>query len=330
MGEESAAKKRPLGSTVANATTGSNSNSATSSIQLLLHCVDGCVPYLNPSQLEQHFPPSKTTDLWLGLAVRDSCVAPIYGGVVEKMGRKKKSNNTKNNTKQQQPQSKQSAAEHDNNNNDSTPKTINKVRGYTFGAAAPDPWLLPYTRLTVPSFDLRESNGKTSKNTDNAVHVWTPHGKQKITPDLYAVAALKGLQSHHTVSLFDDVSDEEFSKKRKEKAVIRSHQWFNHLVSKQPSFATATSQDRKPEAKNDDNVANDGDDDDSSSSFVVFVFILVLEVALDLILLLVLIFDNKPAASICPTNTTLPCGYKNLVWAKIIGNHTAIASNKNA
>jgi len=80
-----------------------------------------------------------------------------------------------------------------------------------------------------------------------------------------------------------------------------------------------------------DGDGGDGDDDDdSSSSFVVFVFILVLEVALDLILLLVLIFDNKPAASICPTITTLPCGYKNLVWAKIIGNHTAIASNKNA
>ena len=59
-----------------------DSTSTRSRIQLLLHCVDGCVPYLNPNQLEKHFPPSKS-NLWLGIAVGDSCVAPIIATPAE-------------------------------------------------------------------------------------------------------------------------------------------------------------------------------------------------------------------------------------------------------
>lgn len=194
-------------------------------IQLLVHCVDGCFPYLNPTQLEQHFPPSKT-DLWLGLAVRDACVVPVF----------------------QAPKVKQQTA----SESEPPPTTpvFNKVRGYTFVANRPDPWLLPYTRLTVPSFDLRatedegtkSNNNNVSKNTNTAIHVWTPHGRQKLTPDLYATAALDGLKSHHTVSLYDDVEGDEFSRKRKEKANLRNHTWFQHLESKHES---STSQEHE-------------------------------------------------------------------------------------
>jgi hypothetical protein len=226
MGEPEPDKKRSFEQQTA--TTGSK-------IQLLLHCVDGCVPYLNPHQLEQHFPPSET-DLWLGLAVRDSCVTPIFNSssISDKTDGEEKKSKRKNKKKKQQ----------------SDDSTKSKVRGYTFAATRPDPWLLPYTRLTVPSFDLRyidqiydkgaknttkgnNSHGNTSKNTNNSVHVWTPHGRQKLTADLYATASLEGLQSQHTVSLFDDVDEKGFSIKRKHKAETRNQQWFQQLSSRQ-------------------------------------------------------------------------------------------------
>lgn len=196
-------------------------------IQLLLHCVDGCVPYLNPHQLEQHFPPSET-DLWLGLAVRDSCVAPIFD-------RSSTSEKTKGGGNARIVKQKQSDS------------TKNKVRGYTFVATSPDPWLLPYTRMTVPSFGLRKidktknsskasSCGNKSRNTDISVHVWTPHGRQKLTTELYATSSLEGLKSQHTLSLYDDVDEEEYSKRRKQKAKIRNLKWFQHLSSSQDSL----------------------------------------------------------------------------------------------
>ena len=181
--------------------------------RLLLHCVDGCVPYLNPNQLEEHFPPSENADLWLGLAVRDACVTPVF-------------QTNSDTSKKGKP-----------NKKESKPANINKVRGYTFAALSPDPWLLPYTRLTVPSFGSTEhgaSGGATSgssKNGNNAVHVWTPHGRQKLTPDLYATASLEGLQSQHTLALFDDFDEDDFSMRRLQKANARNEQWFQHLCS---------------------------------------------------------------------------------------------------
>ena len=241
MGESEPDKKRSLEKQTTTATR--------SRIQLLLHCVDGCVPYLNPQQLEQHFPPSET-DLWLGLAVRDSCVIPIFNNTssisdtTEGEEKKSKRKNKKKNQQQQQQPSDDTTT--------TTSSTKSKVRGYTFAASRPDPWLLPYKRLTVPSFDLRHtdqiydkgakntnkgnnnSNGNsTSKNTNNSVLVWTPHGRQKLTADLYATASLEGLQSQHTVSLFDDVDEEGFSIKRKQKAETRNQQWFQDLSSRQ-------------------------------------------------------------------------------------------------
>jgi len=190
--------------------------------QLLLHCKDGCVPFLNPSQLEKYFPPLES-NLWLGLAVRDSCVAPIldsWNNIEGKNTRIIKSENKEN-----------------------------KVRGYTFARNKPDPWLQPYTRVTVPSFDLRidecneinSKGGNTSKNSNSAVLVWTPHGRQKLTPELYATASLEGLQSHHTLSLFDDIDKEDFSEKRKEKAENRNQVWFQHLRQRYESLTSQIS-----------------------------------------------------------------------------------------
>lgn len=194
-------------------------------IQLLLHCVDGCVPYLNPHQLEMNFPPS-VTNLWLGLAVRDSSIAPIFN-----------SSNVSDET------------ERGKKNQSSLTKS--KVGGYTFIATPPDPWLLPYTRITASSFGLScsdnnnignkdtmkvNSSGNTSKNTNKSVYVWTPHGRQKLTADLYFTASIEGLKSQHTISLFDYVDEGEFSLRRKLKAERRNQEWFQHLSSRNDSY----------------------------------------------------------------------------------------------
>ena len=195
-------------------------------IQLMLHCVDGCVPYLNPYQLEQHFPPS-VTNLWLGLAVRDSCIRPIFNSPNDSV--KTDAEEMKNHLR----------------------TTKNKVHGYTFAATSPDPWLLPYTRITASSFDVkcldqydtntnkttkRNSKRSNSRNTNKSVHVWTPHGRQKLTADMYFTASLEGLKSQHTISLFDYVDEGEFSTTRKLKAERRNQEWFQHLSSRHHSF----------------------------------------------------------------------------------------------
>jgi hypothetical protein len=223
MMAESSAKKRSLEETT----------TKRGRIQLLLHCEDGCVPFLNPSQLEKYFPPSET-DLWLGLAVRDSCVAPIFDVLPNDDDIVEEGKNNKCNQKKKSDNSKR-----------------NKVRGFTFATNKPDMWLLPFTRMTVPSFELRNDEcnnkkskaGNTSKNSNAAVYVWTPHGRQKLTPELYATASLEGLQSQHTLSLFDDIDNENFSKKRKEQAEVRNQQWFQHLCQKNESLVKEATKD---------------------------------------------------------------------------------------
>ena len=188
-------------------------------IRLLLHAIDGCVPFLTPSLLESHFPPSD--DLWIGMAVRDTCVIPTFEN------KKKKKNKKKNGDE----------------NDDDKPKSnaeVFKPRGYTFTTTEPDPWLLPYTRVTVPSFSLVQDNQDRQKHerqqqadissTNSQVFVWTPHGRQPLTPEQYANAS-QGLKSRCTLSLYDMSTVD--SKKRQEKALARTQQWFQDLLVRQ-------------------------------------------------------------------------------------------------
>jgi hypothetical protein len=152
-----------------------------SSIRLLLHCDDGAVPFLPPCLLNKCFPPDAVSDvLSLGLAVRDTGVVPVYP-------------------------------------TDQTKQRKNHPRGYTFSTTTtPDPWLLAYHRVTVPSFDLlddattqcalaaSESNGQqvSVSATDRHVNMWTTNGRVPLTPELYHGAAV-ALGSHLVVPLFD-------------------------------------------------------------------------------------------------------------------------------
>ncbi|KAG7344131.1 queuine tRNA-ribosyltransferase [Nitzschia inconspicua] len=175
-------------------------------LHLLLYCKDGCVPYLNPTQLEQYFPPS--SGLWLCLAVQDACVFPLFDKPVKKKAKDDVINKT----------TKEASAE---------PK---KVRGYAFASAPPDPWLLPYTRVTVPYF----SNKNKEQLADNkSICVWTPHGRQRLASETYAKVAMEGLQSNYTVSLFDDAgvsSVKQPDSVRWQKAHGRNNLWLEQLV----------------------------------------------------------------------------------------------------
>jgi hypothetical protein len=117
-----------------------------------------------------------------------------------------------------------------NKRKDATKKTDNnskKPTGYTFAPTAPDPWLLPYTRISVPSFDFCNDNPRGHSSTNKSVFVWTPHGRQKLTSQLY-VKASKGLKSQFTLPLYD-IYDDEQNPKRKLKIELKNKQWFTDL-----------------------------------------------------------------------------------------------------
>jgi hypothetical protein len=177
------------------------------SIRLLLHCSDGVVPFLTPALLQKCFPVEEVQDvLMLGLAAKDTCVVPVYND-----------SNKKEKTK-----TKVSTAVNEKDTN--TSKT--KPRGYTFSSAVKvDPWLVDYTRVTVPTFCLLQDaldrnthkhnnshkhgsdNSSNSAVTVTSQHVllWTANGRTPLTPALYhdAATSATGLQSHVTVPLFD-------------------------------------------------------------------------------------------------------------------------------
>lgn len=173
-------------------------------LRLLLHAMDGCVPYMSPSTLEKYFPASDD-NLWIGLAVRDTCVMPVFE---EKKNKRKKNKNKK----------------HVDTSSKASPK---QPTGYGFLPTKPDAWLLPYNRITVPTFDPIADNKKGSYTcTNTAVSVWTSHGRQKLTPEGYNKASL-ALDSEYTLSLYDYNSDG--NTKRQQKAEQRNKEWLEDL-----------------------------------------------------------------------------------------------------
>jgi hypothetical protein len=192
-------------------------------LRLLLHAIDGCVPYLTPSLLESHFPP--TDDLWIGLAVRDTCVVPSY-------------DNDKGATKEKtRAKSKGIRGGKNKSTKETLTEAAPKPRGYTFAAVEPDPWLSGYTRVTVPSFDLINDSGVGKQQpqgpgSGNHMLVWTPHGRQTLTLERYAEASA-GLQSHHTLSLYDMSKDG--SRKRQEKVLQHTQGLFQEFMEQRKS-----------------------------------------------------------------------------------------------
>jgi len=258
-----------------------NNASLSPPLRLLLHTVDGVVPYSTPTllqqqqqqQQQQHSDKEESSgdeedSLWLGMAVKDTCVHAVYSN---------ENDATSAATLQQ-----------DDDDGDDTKKKKKKKasnpRGYTFTGNNFDVdfWIQPYTRLTVPTFDLwQDQNDQTSasmperldkrKNhnsqpnptitsTDRSVLLWTPNGRNSISPEQYWDAARNGLQSPHAVSLFDmappppppplsnhnhnhnndDMKKHNKSRKRRTTAERRTQQWWKDFQTRAQESTTTT------------------------------------------------------------------------------------------
>jgi len=174
-------------------------------LRLLLQTVDGAFPYLTPHLLQKCFPAEKVQDiLWIGISVRDTCIVPVLK--IPKDG----------------------AA------------TAPKPRGYTFSDQVQlDPWLAPYTRITVPTFDpvadAIQFSPKQVADTSTLITaskqhtmVWTDNGRQQLSTGVYQAAAA-GLKSHVNVPLFD-VTLTDATEKRRRAAYQRTQAWCSEMI----------------------------------------------------------------------------------------------------
>ena len=162
-----------------------------SSVRLLLHAVDGVIPYLTPNLCRRCFPSESVGDvLSICIAVRDTCLVPVF------------EDETKPHRKAASRAKDQGAP---------------KPRKYIFSSSVkPYPYLLTYNRVTVPTFDLYQDAALFDKNKKDPlgvaamvlplatthVHMWTANGRHQITPKEYAACA-DSLGSAVTVPLFD-------------------------------------------------------------------------------------------------------------------------------
>lgn len=175
-------------------------------VRLMSHAVDGTVPFLTPALLHRCFPADAVRDVWmLGLAVRDTCVVPVFGSHSSRKTKQKTTSGAGENTTT-------TTAAADSSNTKAAPKP----RGYSFsGTIRPDPWLLPYARVTVPTFDALDddpgirrggssSTGTQPKN-DGRMALWTSNGRQSIAPAQYRASVHSLGASSAVVPLFWDL-----------------------------------------------------------------------------------------------------------------------------
>jgi fluoride ion exporter CrcB/FEX len=220
-------------------------------IRLLLHTEDGAVPFLTPALLRQAFSAASVADvLMFGLAVRDTSVVPVYpeaaaaattNAVSTRKAKKSRIKDGKANDA-----AEQGAAV-------TAPTTVTatppKPRGYTFtGSVLCDRWLIPYQRVTVPTFDPfadGNSNPTTPSLLSSTTHpmaLWTSNGRQCISVAQFCACA-KGLSSQTCVPLFEpipktldkgsDVSNNDNDKRTKRKlAIVRTNKaWTEQVVA---------------------------------------------------------------------------------------------------
>jgi queuine/archaeosine tRNA-ribosyltransferase len=166
-------------------------------IRLLLHTIDGLFPYLTPQLLRVTFPVETVGNrLWLGLAVKDTCLVPTF-----------------------------------------SPEDVNKdkaPRGYAFTtdqiAVSVDTWMRPYTRVSVPTFDMvadavSRQHVPSVVATDQHVMIWTSNGRHALISTQYTASAIEALVSPYTVPLYDDSDASTTNVKRLQTALQRTQKW---------------------------------------------------------------------------------------------------------
>lgn len=213
--------------------------------KFLMHAEDGSFPYLTEYLLRKYFNPDDVIvkdHLILGIAIKDTCVQPLY--------------TEKENTKLKR---KRSAGDSDAKESGSNVTSTIKPTGYTYSTKALEDQtrLLPgYRTLAVSSFDLvddakiameketvnRAKNAQMSKNgpkgtsstvpsvtsTRDKLSLITPNGLQQITPVIYAEVSNK-LQCDSVLALYDQAHQDE-GKKRKAAAGERSKVWLEKFI----------------------------------------------------------------------------------------------------
>ena len=224
--------------------------------KFLMHAEDGSFPYLTEYLLRKYFNPDDEIvkdHLILGIAIKDTCVQPVY--------------TEKENTKLKR---KRSDGDSDVKDSGSNVTNTIKPRGYTYSTKALEDQtrLLPgYSTLAVPSFDLvddakiameketvnRAKNAQMSKNgpkaasstvpsvtsTRDNLSLITPNGLQHITPVMYAEVSNK-LQCDSVLALYDQAHQNE-GKKRKAAAGERSKVWLEkYIEALEPSETKST------------------------------------------------------------------------------------------
>ena len=193
-------------------------------VKLILHCENGSPPYLTPALLATCFPSTSLAvrdHLVFGIAVRDSCVTPVYEPKLKKPKKSKEKNGNKIN-----PPSRQGSAMSDASISSAKPT------GYTFtGRPLHEHLIIPreYNVLACPSFDLIDDGKSSNNNTTEAatathkeVSLVTPRGHQKLTPNLYH-DVVKAMEAQLVIGMYDEASEE--NAKRNAKSVERTKLW---------------------------------------------------------------------------------------------------------
>jgi Queuine tRNA-ribosyltransferase len=168
-------------------------------VRLLLHTEDGAVPFLTPALLRQAFPAASVTDvLVLGLAVRDTSVVPVYPEATTAVPRKAKKSRREDGK----------VSDVTEQDEATVPMAPPKPRGYTFtGSVLCDHWLIPYQRVTVPTFDPFADGSNPTPSSSSSTHqmaLWTSNGRQCISIPQFCACA-KGLSSQTCVPLFESI-----------------------------------------------------------------------------------------------------------------------------
>jgi tRNA-guanine family transglycosylase len=217
-------------------------------IKLLLHAEDGSFPYLSDHLLETYFNPEDDLvkdHLTIGIAVKDTCVIPLYNP----------------DTKVKVLKRKRSAVDEEKESDVIRRKEVTKPSGYTFDAKPIHELtrlFKGYDTMVVSTFDLlddawaavdkeyvaRQKKQKSSggeKKTENSKispiimstkdksSLMTPNGVQQISPHLYAQVGMK-LRCNSMLSLFDQAHQED-GKKRRISAVERTQEWLEICLS---------------------------------------------------------------------------------------------------
>ena len=180
--------------------------------RLLLHTQDGVVPYLAPALLHRTFPPEQVSDtLWMGMAVKDTCIQP----------------HTAQNGKIR------GYAFASDVESDAWMKPYKRITVPTFDLLS-DQISSPPNK-TKQSQSASNSSASDHYATDKQVLLWTPHGRHALTPKTYQQIITSPTHSAiAAISLFDMAPTHSESgrniHKRQGIAVERTKKWWRYCV----------------------------------------------------------------------------------------------------